>query len=394
MSAREIREVLDSWKEISAYLGRDVRTCRRWEAHLGLPVHRLNGSSRARVRAYKDEIDRWLEMKLHEREILPGTAVPAPAFLRHWPVVAAFVAVLAIGVLGWRTINNGRPHFVPGETRAALAVLPFVNGTGEDGLDYLRESLPHHLIRDLQRSADHMRVFSFDVVVDALRKLKLEPGAAFAPGDLAAFASRTGAEWLLVSSVAKSGSKLRVDYELRDPASLGSGAASSPSAALKTDRVPGTEAEAQVIVGRVADGIRRAFGVPVLAGTEALIECSVQATRYYETARAIERKYVLSLDPADLEKIIGLFNQAREADPGCAMAYLGLGDAYQHKFVYEDRDPEALRLLKENYRRAYEMAPERAETNVGVSWIHFIEGDNDQAYACLKKAMGLDRASL
>jgi hypothetical protein len=51
MSAREIREVLDSWKEISAYLGRDVRTCRRWEAHLGLPVHRLNGSPRARVRA-------------------------------------------------------------------------------------------------------------------------------------------------------------------------------------------------------------------------------------------------------------------------------------------------------------------------------------------------------
>ena len=39
------REVLQSWKEISAYLGRDIRTCCRWEENLGLPVHRdLNRS--------------------------------------------------------------------------------------------------------------------------------------------------------------------------------------------------------------------------------------------------------------------------------------------------------------------------------------------------------------
>jgi len=40
------------------------------------------------------------------------------------------------------------------------------------------------------------------------------------------------------------------------------------------------------------------------------------------------------------------------------------------------------------------MAPERAETNVGVAWIHFLDGDNDQAYAYFKKAMEIDPWSL
>ncbi len=54
------RRVLDSWKEISAYLKRSGRTCRTWEVELGLPIHRLEGSPKARVFAYPEELDRWL----------------------------------------------------------------------------------------------------------------------------------------------------------------------------------------------------------------------------------------------------------------------------------------------------------------------------------------------
>ena len=158
--------------------------------------------------------------------------------------------------------------------------------------------------------------------------------------------------------------------------------------------MPGTEADIAGLEARIANGVRRAFGVPTSARPEALQGCSVQATRFYETARAVERKYTLSLAPADLEKMISLLNQAREVDPGCPMAYLGLGDAFQHRFAYDGREPETLRLMTENYRRAYEMAPERAETNVGIGWIHFFRRDNDQAYAYFKKALELDPASL
>ena len=52
--------ILTSWKEIAAYLDRDVRTCVRWEQRYGLPVHRLERDSKAKVFAYKDQIDEWL----------------------------------------------------------------------------------------------------------------------------------------------------------------------------------------------------------------------------------------------------------------------------------------------------------------------------------------------
>ena len=382
------REILQSWKEISAYLGRDVRTCRRWEENLGLPIHRLDGSPKARVLAYKDEIDSWLEWKLHEREVeapRTGRFPSLVAFLRRWYVLAVFTAVLVIGVLGWRTISNGRPGFVPSGSRPTLAVLPFVNGTGDEGLNYLRESLPDHLVRDLQRSSEHLRVSSFDIVAEAVRKLGLEPGAPLTPEDLAAVSARTGAGWLLVGRLSRAGAKIRVDYEVR---------ASRAGRPLKTGSLPGTEADIGVLEARVANGVRRVFGIPTSAGSDLLQGCSLQATRFYETARAIQRKYPLALAPADVERMIGLLDKAREADPGCPLAYLGLGDAFQNRFVYEGRNPESLRLMNENYRRAYEMAPDRADTNVGVGWIHYFRRDNSQAYTFFKRAMELDPSSL
>src|SRR3981189_16618 len=51
-------ERLDSWKEIAAYLKRDERTVRRWEAE-GLPVRRKVHKKQASVFAYKAEIDAW-----------------------------------------------------------------------------------------------------------------------------------------------------------------------------------------------------------------------------------------------------------------------------------------------------------------------------------------------
>ena len=52
-------DLLDSWKEIAAHLGRDVRTVQRWEKKEGLPVHRHEHAKMGTVYAYKSEIDEW-----------------------------------------------------------------------------------------------------------------------------------------------------------------------------------------------------------------------------------------------------------------------------------------------------------------------------------------------
>jgi len=47
-------EVLNSWKEIAAYVGRGVRTVQRWERELGFPVRHPLGSRRT-VMALREE---------------------------------------------------------------------------------------------------------------------------------------------------------------------------------------------------------------------------------------------------------------------------------------------------------------------------------------------------
>src|SRR5262245_47277930 len=50
---------LDAWKDIAAYLKRDVSTVQRWERREGLPVHRQQHDKLGSVYAFRSEIDAW-----------------------------------------------------------------------------------------------------------------------------------------------------------------------------------------------------------------------------------------------------------------------------------------------------------------------------------------------
>ncbi len=55
------KDILNGWKEIGGYVGRDIRTVERWEKQRGLPVRRVPGAGRATVYALISELDEWLE---------------------------------------------------------------------------------------------------------------------------------------------------------------------------------------------------------------------------------------------------------------------------------------------------------------------------------------------
>ncbi len=57
-------DILNSWKEIAAYLERDVRTVMRWERTRGLPVHRLPGGPKSAVYGRKAELEEWRKARL------------------------------------------------------------------------------------------------------------------------------------------------------------------------------------------------------------------------------------------------------------------------------------------------------------------------------------------
>src|ERR1700753_4397672 len=54
---------LTSWKEIAAYLKRDVTTVQRWEKREGMPVHRHLHEKVGTVYASRPELDAWVRSR-------------------------------------------------------------------------------------------------------------------------------------------------------------------------------------------------------------------------------------------------------------------------------------------------------------------------------------------
>ena len=93
---REISKdnLLRSWKEISAYLGCDVRTCHRWESQRGMPVHRAEGAEKkSPVFAYKDELDAWFKDTFRNHGHNGGEAQKGRPWLK-WAPGVLLLAVL------------------------------------------------------------------------------------------------------------------------------------------------------------------------------------------------------------------------------------------------------------------------------------------------------------
>ncbi len=92
---------LDSWKEISHYLRRTVRTVQRWEQSEGLPIHRIAHEKRSTVFAYKNELDHWWRSRQANKNgemIASKVSAEKPATVesKRWNPYWILLAALAV----------------------------------------------------------------------------------------------------------------------------------------------------------------------------------------------------------------------------------------------------------------------------------------------------------
>jgi len=115
-SVRPPEDRLDSWKEIAAYLNRDVTTVQRWEKREGMPVHRHLHDRMGSVYASRAQLDAWARSRNLRSEQENGNNVASPNLpappprsailtsLAKWQFflpLAAAGAALAIGISLW-----------------------------------------------------------------------------------------------------------------------------------------------------------------------------------------------------------------------------------------------------------------------------------------------------
>ena len=147
-SARPLEDRLDSWKEIAAYLSRDVTTVQRWEKREGMPVHRHLHDRMGSVYGSRAELEAWTRSRnpaaQENGNNAPspnpaaepsGTAIsplPRPGYQKRFIVVACVAAILVVTALAAWRVWFSRPALTG---KDVILLASFVNNTGDSTFD-------------------------------------------------------------------------------------------------------------------------------------------------------------------------------------------------------------------------------------------------------------------
>jgi TolB-like protein/Tfp pilus assembly protein PilF len=345
---------LDSWKEIAAYLKRDVTTVQRWEKREGMPVHRQLHDRMASVYASTSELDTWVQSRrkgLEEEEnklqteATPGEGIEVPptgtSRTRLWLVaggvlVLAFLAVAMFYSHAW---HGKQPKI------RSLAVLPLNNLSGDATQEYLSDGMTEALIGRLSRIRD-LHVTSRTTVMQ-FKDTKLS---------VPEIASKLGVDAIVEGSVIREGSRIRVN------ARLIRGATDDQFWSETYDHdLSGVLA----LESEVAQSIARKVEVTI-TGEESQRLTAVRPVSPDVYESYLKGEFALGQGKAGFDKSLGYFGEAIKKDPTFAPAYLGVAEAYAAMVPVFDGGPpiDARRNAITAAQKALELDPNLSEAHL------------------------------
>jgi len=342
---------LDSWKEIAAYLKRDVTTVQRWEKREGMPVHRQLHDRMGSVYAFSSELEVWTKSRrLHiEEEEKESTAKPsvdvartdAARFTRRVGLWLALGVVALIALLAGIFALTRRQSTPPKIT--SLAVLPLDNLSGDPSQEYLADQMTEELCGRLAR-IHNLRVISRTSVM-RLKGTKLS---------LPEIAKMLGVDALVEGSVIRQGNRVRVHAQL---------IRGSTDEHLWADEYDGELGDVLALESDVAQSIARRVEVKVTGEEHARLVASHHVSpEVYESYLKAEDE----LGKGESEKSIASFEETIRMDPNFAPAYVGLASIYSARGILRAGVPpnEVRPKLISAARKALELDPELAEPHV------------------------------
>jgi TolB-like protein/Tfp pilus assembly protein PilF len=413
-SLKPSEDGLDSWKEIAAYLNRDVTTVQRWEKREGMPVHRHLHGRVGTVYAFSSEIDVWLQSRrlpLEEEEKELGEETPVEAKVdreragtpqaRRWLVVGG-VAVFAILALTYVMTRNRTQGASPPKI-TSIAVLPLKNLSGDTTQDYLADGMTEALIGRLS-------------MIRGLRVTSRTSAMQFKDTRMSApeIAKTLHVDAIVEGSVIREGSRVRVhaqlirgatdehfwsetyDRDLRDALTLESELAQAIATKVEVT-VTGKEQERLTATRSVSPEVYESFlrgqfglgtsrtraGIEESIGyfEEAIKKDPTFAPAYVGMASAYDYLCTIFVGAAPGEmrpKVISAARKALELDPEIVEAHVLLADMEQKQWRWAEAEAE--------YRRALELSPNDAAAQAGFADWLLCQGRTDEALAWARRA--------
>lgn len=228
-----------------------------------------------------------------------------------------------------------------GEQQKSIAVLPFVNMSGDEENEYFSDGLTEELLNLLAK-------------IDDLRVSSRTSSFAFKGKDtsLPSVAQELNVDHILEGSVRKSGTKVRITAQLIDV---------ETDSHLWSETFDRNLDDIFAIQDEIAQAVVEALKVQLLeqggSSLQASRETTTDAYLLYLRAR---HTYELARDTNDddlVNRAIDQFESVLEIDPDYALAYAGLADAYGLQSI------RGALSVQEGYERSREMAEKALAIN-------------------------------
>jgi len=301
----------------------------------------------------------------------PGAEAPVHEWWRGRTaiVIAAVVLVVALAGAGWFYRSR-----TGGETIDSLAVLPFVNGSGDPNTEYLSDGITESLINSLSR-LPKLEVKSRD---SAFHYKGKDPDAETVGREL-------GVRAVFKGRVTQVGDNLAISAELID--------------ARNNDHIWGEQysrkaSDIFALQGDIAKEITTALRVRLTGDDEKRMAKSYTANpdAYQDYLKG---RYWWNKRKEDgFNKGREYFQQAIEKDPTYALAYSGLADSYSLLAEYGFVAPkESYPRAKEAALKALEIDDTLAEAHASLAWVKtFYDWDRSGGEKEFKRAIELNPA--
>jgi adenylate cyclase len=251
--------------------------------------------------------------------------------------------------------------------QAAIAVLPFVNMSGDPEQEYFSDGITEDIITDLSKISSLFvaaRNTSFTLKGKAL--------------DVQQAAAHLGVQYVLEGSVRKSGNRVRITAQLIDGRSGGH---------VWAERYDRNLADIFELQDEISRAIVAALKLKLLPGeNETLAQRpteNVEAYRYYLMGRDFfNRGHTKRL----LRLARQIFSKALSIDPNYALAHAGLADCNSHLLDAGDTSISVDDIFAQS-ERALSLDPSLAEAHASRGLALYIAGRYQEADASFMRAL-------